>query len=290
MDITYHAGCRKAARGPKWADMTPNFRPDLYRGTAGYYDRYRPPYPDALIHDLAAQTGADGTGRLLDLACGTGHACFALGSRFAEIWAVDQEPDMISMVRQKAAALADPPLFEFRTEAAESLDAPEDSFDLVTIGNAFHRLHRDVVAARVLRWLRPGGHLALLWGGSAERGNAPWQQALRDEVRRWQQRPGAEQRVPAGYAADRAARPDLDILRATGFEVVGRQEYPVSKVWTAGEIVGLIASTSVLSPEALGPDAAAFESSLLEALLEAEPGGQFRQDATFACELALRPA
>jgi SAM-dependent methyltransferase len=270
--------------------MTLNFRPDLYRGTAGYYDRYRPPYPDALIEDLAVRTGADGTGRLLDLACGTGQVCFALRGRFAEIWAVDQEPDMIGLVRQKAAALADPPRFEFRTIAAENLAAPEASFDLVTIGNAFHRLPRDMVAAKIVHWLRPGGHLALLWPGSPNYGNAPWQQALRDEMRRWQEHSGAEQRVPAGYEADKAARPDLDILRAAGFEILGRQEFGVSLTWTATEIAGFVASTSVLSREALGPDAAVFDVSLRQTLLAVEPGGQFRQDTTFACELARRPA
>ena len=272
------------------ADVTLIFRPDLYRGTAGYYDRYRPPYPDALIDDLVLRIGADGSGRLLDLACGTGQACFALRRWFAEIWAVDQEPDMISLARQKAAALADPPRFEFRTTAAENLAAPEDSFDLVTIGNAFHRLPREVVAAKVLRWLRPGAYLALFWGGPPNYGTAPWQQALREQMRRWEQRPGAEQRVPAGYEADRAARPDLEILRAAGFESAGRQEFGVSLVWTAAEIAGFVASTSVLSPEALGADAAAFDASLRQALLEAEPAGQFRQDTIFACDLARRPA
>jgi SAM-dependent methyltransferase len=269
--------------------MTLDFRPDLYRGTADYYDRYRPPYPDALIDDLVRRTGADGTGRLLDLACGTGHACFALRGWFAEIWAVDQEPEMISLVRHKAAALADPPRFAFRTEAAENLAAPEDSFDLVTIGNAFHRLPRDVIAAKVLHWLRPGAHLALLWPGSPNDGDAPWQQALQEQMRRWLQRPGAEQRLPAGYQADRAARPDLDILRAAGFEIAGRREFAVSLVWTAAEIAGFVASTSILSPGALGPNAAAFDVSLRQVLLEAEPAGQFRQDTTFACDLARRP-
>jgi Methyltransferase domain len=41
--------------------------------------------------------------------------------------------------------------------SAESLDAERDYFDLVVIGNAFHRLDRDLVAGRVLRWLKPGG-------------------------------------------------------------------------------------------------------------------------------------
>jgi len=274
---------------------TSPFRADLYRGTASYYDRFRPPYPAELIDDLARRTGADGTGRLMDLACGTGLISFALSGRFAEVWAVDSEPDMISIVRQKAAALTEPPRWEFVTTAAEDLTAPAESFDLVTIGNAFHRLPRTVVAERVLQWLRPGGHLALLWGGSPNQGSgpnqgtAPWQQALQATMRAWMERPGAEQLLPASYAADRAARPDPDILRAAGFEVLGRHEFPVTRTWTVAEIAGFTASTSVLSPAALGSEAAAFEADLSQALLEQEPSGQFRQDTSFACELARRP-
>jgi SAM-dependent methyltransferase len=273
----------------------PQFRTDLYRGTAGYYDRYRLPYPAALIDDLVLRTRADCTGRLLDLACGTGQACFALAAWFAEIWAVDQEPDMVGLAAEKAGALGDTATtgagrFQFVACAAEELSAPEQAFDLVTIGNAFHRLRRETVAAQVLRWLKPGGYVALLWGGSPNDGNAPWQLALRDQMQRWQLRPGAEQRVPAGYQEDRASRPDLEILRATGFEIVGRQEFPVRQLWTATQIAGFVASTSVLSPDALGADAEAFDVSLRQALLEQEPGGQFRQDATFACDLARRPA
>jgi hypothetical protein len=96
--------------------------------------------------------------------------------------------------------------------------------------------------------------------------------------------------MPAGYEADRAAKPDLDILRAAGFEVVGRREFSVSHVWTVTELAGYVASTSVLSPVALGPDAEAFDVSLRQALLEQEPDGQFRQDASFAYDLARRPA
>jgi hypothetical protein len=69
-----------------------NFAPDLYQGTAGYYDRCRLSHPAALTGDLLRRTRASGTsgrGRLLDLACGTGQLAFALRDRFAEAWAVD---------------------------------------------------------------------------------------------------------------------------------------------------------------------------------------------------------
>src|ERR1700722_9844288 len=51
---------------------TPEFRPDLYRGTAHDYDQFRPAYPAILIADLASRTGLAADGWLLDLACGTG--------------------------------------------------------------------------------------------------------------------------------------------------------------------------------------------------------------------------
>jgi SAM-dependent methyltransferase len=254
-----------------------------------YYDRFRPGYPDELIDDLAARANADGTGRLLDLACGTGLVSLALRTRFASIWAVDQEPDMIGAATEKARALGDAGLFRFVTCAAEELSAPEQAFDLVAIGNAFHRLRREAVAASVLRWLRPGGFLALLWGGSPWDGDARWQQALWATMARWQHRPGAEDRVPAGYDAARRKRPDLVILREAGFTIVGRFEFAVSHVWTADDIAGFVASTSVLSPAALGGDAASFDADLRRVLLGCRPDGRFRHDASFAFELARRP-
>ena len=65
------------------------------RGTAGYYDRYRPRYPAGLMRRLVDEAGVTGGGRLLDLACGTGQVALGLSSYFEEVWAVDQEADMV---------------------------------------------------------------------------------------------------------------------------------------------------------------------------------------------------
>ena len=77
---------------------------------------------------------------------------------------------MVRLAAEKAgahgdAAAAGTGRFLFVTCAAEELSAPEQAFDLVTIGNAFHRLPREAVARGILGWLKPGGFLALLWGG-----------------------------------------------------------------------------------------------------------------------------
>ena len=56
----------------------PYFNVDLYRGTAEYYDRFRPGYPPVLTDDLLSRVRPSGRGWLLDLACGTGQIAFAL--------------------------------------------------------------------------------------------------------------------------------------------------------------------------------------------------------------------
>jgi ubiquinone/menaquinone biosynthesis C-methylase UbiE len=149
----------------------------------------------------------------------TGQVAFALSGRFAEIWAVDQEPDMIDVGRHKADAAGAATRFRFVVCDAAELSAPADYFDLITIGNAFHRLSRTVVAHASHRWLRPGGFLALLWGGTPAYDDAPWQRALAAVMQRWRHRPGAQARIPASYAADRDARPDQQILAEAGFEL-----------------------------------------------------------------------
>jgi SAM-dependent methyltransferase len=264
---------------------SPQFRRDLYAGTAGDYERYRVPYPPELIGALSRESGADGRGRLLDLACGPGPLSFALRPDFAEVWAVDQEPDMIDRVRERAG-----PDGGIRAvqAAAEDLAAPAGAFDLVVIGNAFHRLPRAAVAARVLRWLRPGGLLGLARGGTPwEPAAAPWQQALTAVMDRW--RAAVGERVPAGFAQDQREHPDQAILAAAGFTAAGCREYPVVREWAAADLAGFLFSTAVLSRAALGGRAAELEADLRRELRAAAGDGPYRQDLTFACDLYRRP-
>jgi SAM-dependent methyltransferase len=269
----------------------PPFRADLFRGTARAYDQFRPPYPQTLIDHLARTCSAEGMGTQLDLACGTGQLAFALRRHFRETWAVDLEPDMITVVRDKARTAA---LAGMRTliAPAEDLTAPAGAFRLVTIGNAFHRMQRDTVAANVFRWLEPGGWLALVWGGSPWDGGQPWQAAMNGVMGRWGKRVAAlgGDRIPAGYEQARQARPDLEILRAAGFEVTDSATFRHEHEWTPDSVAGYLSSTSVLSAAALGELAPAFGADLRRELAPWSVPGALRQEVRFECELARRPA
>ena len=94
--------------GLSLVDEVVRFATDLYRGSAAYYDRYRLPYPEAMLTDLIRRAEISGHGCLLDLACGTGQLAFPLRRWFREVWAVDSEPDMVELARKPAPTATRP--------------------------------------------------------------------------------------------------------------------------------------------------------------------------------------
>ena len=265
----------------------PAFRPDLYRGTAADYDRFRLPYPDELIEDLCRRAHVTGRGRLLDLASGPGTVTFALCDRFDEVWAVDLEPEAVEFGARKAVALGAQNV-RWMAGRAEDVE-PEPTFDLVTIGTAFHRLDRRRVAERAMRCLRPGGHLALLWSATPLGGTDPWQQRFIEIFADWGERMDATERVPAGLDEHLEQLPHEQVLADAGFIVEERYEYAGTHDWSVEELIGLVYSTSLLPRVVLGDRAAEFEADVEQRLREVQPTGLFRGPTSFAYDLARRP-
>ena len=263
------------------------FRPDLYAGTAGYYDRYRPRYPVGLMRRLVDEAGVTGGGRLLDLACGTGQVALALSSFFEEVWAVDQEADMVRVGRSTAARMGASNI-RWLNRPVEALTAPMESFELVTVGNAFHRLPRQLMAAKAYGWLSPGSCFALLWGGSPWQENSPWQQVVAAARDTWVAESGASDRVPSGWEEARVTKPDVEVLQEAGFEIVGRFSEPATLEWSFESVVGYVYSTSILPRAVLGDRTAEFEGDLHQRLVEVAGDGPYIQETEFLCELGRR--
>ena len=263
---------------------SPAFRPDLYRGTARYYDEFRLPYPPELIEDLCHRASVGTGGRLLDVACGPGTVTFALANRFDEVVAVDLEPEAIEYAERRAATLGIDNVTWFAGRAEDVDIVPGDAFDLVTIGTAFHRLDRRRVAARATQWLLPGGYLALLWATTPLHEGAEWQWMLREVVVDWMDRLGATDRVPADLERHLADLPHDTVLEQAGFDVLGHFEFARTHDWTVDAVIGFVYSTSMLPREVIGDHADEFERAV-RTRVGTQP---LREHATFAYDLARR--
>ena len=267
----------------------PEFAPDLYRGVAELYDRFRLPYADAMITHLLDQVQPTGYGRALDLGCGPGQLAFALSDSFADVWAVDPEPDMINVVRSKIDRGNGSTVHPVASRA-EELAAPEAFFDLVVIGNAFHRMPRQRVAGRIAGWLVPCGKLALCWSSSPWSGPEDWKPVFDALLADWRRRLDADRRIPADLETARAAHPDAVIIKGAGMLPAGQQEVTERYDWTPAALAGFVYATSFLPITIFGDRTAEFEADLAGRLEPYVHDGVVTDEVSYSYDLFSRPA
>ena len=128
----------------------PDFKDHFSAQSAGYA-RHRPLYPAELFDYLA---GLAGRRRLAwDCATGNGQAAVALAGFFDHVVATDAS-------RRQIDAAMDAPGVSYRVATAEASGLPDESVDLVTVGQALHWFDRERFFAEARRVLVPGGILA----------------------------------------------------------------------------------------------------------------------------------
>jgi SAM-dependent methyltransferase len=263
-----------------------NLRADAFAGTADAYLRHRRPYPPALLDDLVRRAGLSAAPVLLDLASGPGRVALDLAARFEKVVAIDLEPEMIAAGQAEAARRGIGNV-AWRVGRAEDATVAPASADLITIGEAFHRLDQAAILAAALRWLRPGGCLAILGADGLFAGDEAWKATLGAVARRWTARA-----FPGGVAQARpgsALGPDAvaDALRGAGFVEVQNHGFVEPQTWSFEAIVGWLRSTSICSEKALGAAFADFEDEL-RAALGAPAAGIFHEAQGYGYILGRR--
>lgn len=240
-----------------------------------------------MVADLLDRA-AVGREALLDLATGPGRIALDLAPLFERVVALDIEPDMIAVATRRAASRGIGNI-TWLVGPAETFDAPPASFDLVTIGEAFHRLVPRVVTSLAFRLLRPGGCLATLGTDNRFSGDEPWEVAYRAVRDRWIARsfPDGFGLVLPGGARDQADREAA--MGAAGFVDVQGHDYEETEEFSLDELVGYLASTSGCSRKAIGPDFDLWVDELRSAL-GADNSTRFTEHVRWGYTLARKPA
>lgn len=186
---------------------------------------------------------------------------------------------MIAVGKQRASRLGITAI-DWRVMPAEQLHLAPTSIELVTIGEAFHRLDQNRILQLASTWLKPSGDLATLGGEPIWSGSEPWKRIVVAVANRW-----TPITLPEPTAA--AWSQPHEIFRTAGWQVTDYQ-MRVAMVWTTDSIVGFMRSTSFASATVLGDNVAHFEADLRQELRAFAPDDRFPAVQRFGYTLATR--
>lgn len=266
----------------------PRHPADIFASTAWYYARYRPPYPEAFFRHVIARCGLDGTGRLLDLGCGTGQLTLPLAPHLAEAVGLDPEPEMLAEAAREAeqAGIHNVRWLLGNDRALPRLTPQIGPVRLATMGRSFHWMAQDATLADLDHLIEPAGCVLIM--SDTERimnAEGEWQAAVRAVIARWV---GQERRAGSGVYRN-PHDPFEVILARSPFTRVETYTLPYQRAAHLDDLPGYLYSTSYCSSAILGNNRTAFEADLRRTLLTLDPSGVYPDVGELGAWLAWRP-
>ncbi len=131
-----------------------------FGGNAEDYTKYRKAYDSRLFEFLFSLVTSEPK-KILDIACGTGKSTESLVQTNNIVFGCDHDELMIMEARKQAEIKK----LNIKYEVAdvESLPYPDNEFDFVTVGTAFHWFVNKKSMEEIKRVLKPGGTLFVFW-------------------------------------------------------------------------------------------------------------------------------
>jgi SAM-dependent methyltransferase len=131
--------------------------PDAFGRAAREYELGRPEWPAELLDRIIADLGMRPDAAVLDLGAGTGKLTRALVPRFERVVGVEPDDAMRELLEEVV------PGAESRAGSAEAIPLGEAEVDAVFSAEAFHWFASFETLGEIVRVLRPGGGLIVLW-------------------------------------------------------------------------------------------------------------------------------
>lgn len=254
---------------------------DLFTGTAEYYDEFRPGLPQEVVDTILSKVPVPIA--LLDLGCGTGRITEQLAPHFKETIGAEPDKDMAKLARKRLEKLP----AQILHARAEDVDLPEGwRASLVLICRAFHWMDQKTVLARLEPVVAEKGVIAILSDNSFWHldEDTPWAEAVREVL---YHHLGPERRTLLG-----TYRPPEEFFgksfTSPVFTELEHHKIPVTREWTADQIIGYLYSTSFASKAVLGSKAVAFEKNLRDRLRQLSPTDLFIEQNHFSILFARR--
>ena len=126
---------------------------DLFSTQAKTYSLYRPHYPDALFDYIISFVTDKNIA--LDCATGNGQAAVKLADYFSSVKAIDISKAQLGEAVQK-------PNIEYLLSSAENTPFNDDTFDLITVAQAYHWFQHDIFNNEMHR-IGKNGSIVAIW-------------------------------------------------------------------------------------------------------------------------------
>jgi ubiquinone/menaquinone biosynthesis C-methylase UbiE len=259
--------------------MSQTYDPDLFRGAAEYYARFRPSYAREAIDHVIATINIDGRDRVLDLGCGPGTLTLPFARLAGEVLAMDPDTGMIAEGRRQAAA-AGVANIDWREAGSRELDQVAGPFKLVLMGQSFHWMDRDQVLRDLYGLIDDGGGIAAIAPGE-RRPQESWEAEAARVVRRYMgEQPWHPQR-------NREPRHEPALERSR-FAITSYVEFPSTLTRDLDSIIGCLYSNSSSTRHLLADREDAFEADIREAMLRLNPTGIFHETLETGVLIAMK--
>lgn len=131
-----------------------------FTGKATLYAKYRPSYPEKLIEWLCENTNAK---EVADIGAGTGIFTKCLLEKNWKITAVEPNDDMLSELTRTVGNDV-----KIVKASAENTYLEANSFDLITVAQAFHWFDKELFKTECKRILMPNGFLAVIFNSRCQ--------------------------------------------------------------------------------------------------------------------------
>jgi SAM-dependent methyltransferase len=213
----------------------------VFVDVAELYDRYRPTYPPALLDDLVALAGLDGSQAVLDVGAGTVKATALFAARGIPVVAIEPSANMAAVARRNLARFAHVTIEEADFEAW----LPRGRrFPLLVSGQAWHWIRPEVGYAKAHEGARGRrGARRLLESRGLGEGRHPG--GVAGGLRAGRLGAVCDGPMhPANVNAEREDARDAEIAAAHGLHDAEVRHYEWQLQYTTAEYVGLLATAS----------------------------------------------
>ena len=271
------------------SDFNPTWDPqNVFAGTARYYARYRPHYPDAAIALITEKFKLDKDSRVLDLGCGPGHLALKLAPHVASIIAIDPLEEMLVEGRQAARDLHLSNIDWLCGESGElsHFSCRIRTVNLTVMGRAFHWMDREQTLRDLYSMTETGGGIAVITDSGPKDGVwTPWREIIWNTIKKWL---GDKRRAGTGGSYTHPEKNHQSMVQESPFQNMEMAHIDVERNWTLDEIVGYLYSASATSIPVLGNKKEPFEVELRQRLTEYEPSGRFHEADTVQIIMAWK--